>query len=424
MRRRKQILFYCLMVVMTLAVIEGMAQAAYYAAYGEFNGGGPAAPAGEGAAGAPAARAGLLVIHPYYGYTRRDPARAVNQIPPPRRADGVVLIGLLGGSLAWFVAPDFQDALEVWFREHDIPLRPVVLELADYAMKQPQQAIQITNTLALGGEYDIIANLDGHNELILAHENYFNSGVSPYYPFYWQSLLSGQLTDAEKALVSRIHAQRQRQHRLAAWSAAAPWRRSALYGIVNRYLRERTAAQILTLNRELAAARPGEYSLQRYGPPLALLPPPDAYDLSRSTLRVWYRGSVMLHELSRAAGAEYYHFLQPNQYVPDSKPLSDRELAMAYDADGRSAMAYRDAYPLWQRLGAELRQQGVNYHDLTQIFADNQETLYRDDCCHLNARGNELLAANMVQRLAPALRRRAALAGVKVGGGGGGGGVV
>ena len=227
-------------------------------------------------------------------------------------------------------------------------------------------------------------------------------------------MLSGRLTDTQKLLVSRIYALRQRQQRLDAFTAAEPWRRLALYGIVNRYFHERTAAQILVLNYELAATRPGEYSLQRYGPQLALSHFPDEYDLSRSALRVWYRSSVILRDLSRTAGAEYYHFLQPNQYVPDSKPLTDRELAVAYDPSGVSVAAYRDAYPLWQRLGAELRQQGINYHDLTQIFADHRETLYRDECCHVNARGNELLADSMVQRLAPALRNRAARAEVKV----------
>ena len=418
MNRRKQILFYGLMVVMTLAVIEGMAQAAYYIAYGEFNGGGPPRLQPTGSAGDDAAewrgRPDFRRInHPYYGYTRVEAAHALNQVPPPRREDGVVLIGLVGGSVARYAAPDFQNALEVWFREQAIPLRPVVLELAYKAMKQPQQAIIVTNTLSLGGEYDIIVNLDGYNELVLAQENYFESGVSPYYPRWWQEQQSGRLTDAQQLLLGRIYALRQRQQRRDAFAAAEPWRRLALYSTVNRYLSERTAAQILTLNHELAANQTGEYTLQRNGPQLALSPPPDEYELSRRAVRVWYRGSVILHDLSRTAGAEYYHFLQPNQYVPDAKPLTDRELAVAYNPESLAVQAYRDGYPLLRRLGDELRQQGINYHDLTQIFADNRETLYIDDCCHLNARGNELLAASMVQRMAPALRNRAALATAK-----------
>ena len=309
--------------------------------------------------------------------------------------------------------------MTAWFHDNGIPLRPVVLELAHIAMKQPQQALILTNSLTLGGEYDIIVNLDGRNELILPHENYFSYGVSPFYPYWWQDIASERLTNTEKLLVSRIYALRQRGQRLDSVAAAEPWRRSALYGIVNRYRQERTAAQILMLNHELAAIRPGEYSGQHYGPQLALSPPPDEFDLTARALRVWYRGSALLAGLSRAAGAEYYHFQQPNQYVPNSKPFTDQELAVAYNAADYRIRIYRDGYPALRRLGEELRRQGIDYHDLTQIFADQRETLYRDSCCHLNARGNELLAASMVQRLEPARRRRAALATAKVVGGGG-----
>ena len=413
MRRRKQVIFYCLMVLMTLAVIEGMAQAAYYIAYGEFNAIPPALPpenrAADAAEGRPLGFA--RIDHPYYGYTRVEPGHPMNQAPPPRRSDGAVLIALVGGSVGLGVTEAFRYALGDWFRDNDIPLRPIVLGLANNAVKQPQQVMMIANTLSLGGEYDIIVNLDGYNELATTHESYFDYGVSPFYPFGWQQQQAG-LADAQKLLVSRIYALRQREQRLSDAARARPGRWSALYGMVNRYLRENAAAQILLLNRELAAASApagsGEYGLHRYGPALAAAP--DAYGLSQLALRVWYRSSILLADLARAAGAEYYHFQQPNQYAPGAKPLSDRERAYAYNPEKRAFQAYQDAYPLWQRLGAELRRQGVNYYDLTPLFADRRETLYKDDCCHLNERGYALLAESMVQRLAPALRNRVALA--------------
>ena len=418
MRRRKQIVFYGIMVVLTLAVIEGMAQAAYYIAYGEFNGGGRSRfqPAAADAVAAVEYRdPGPAIIHPYYGFTRLETPE-LNQAPP-RREDGVVLIGLVGSSVAYDVVPALRSALAAWFRDNDIPLRPVVIELAAGGFKQPQQVMIIANTLSLGGEYDIIVNLDGHNELIFARDNYFDDGVFPFYPAWWQDRVSGWLTDPQKLLIGRIYTRRQREQRLLTLATAEPWRRLALYGIVNRYLLERVAGQIVALNHELADTVPGEYQLVRHGPPLATNP--DEYDLSRMALRMWYNGSALLAGLSRDAGAEYYHFLQPNQYVPDAKPLNNWELADAYAADDVRVGVYRVAYPLLRRLGGELSQQGINYYDLTQIFADHGETLYKDDCCHLNTRGNELLAASMVRRLEPALRRRAALATAKVGGGGG-----
>ena len=417
MSRSKRILFYCLMVVMTLGVVEGMAQAAYYIAYGEFNGGGPA-----GRSPTPAVEANRVehlrtgtsgrIIHPYYGYTRPEADYALNQLPPPRRQEGVVLIALVGGSMGLYVTEAFRSALKDWFRDNDIPLRPVVLGLAYSGIKQPQQVMQIANTLALGGEYDIIVNLDGRNELAITHQNYFRSGLSPFYPYGWYQRQG--LTGPQMLVANRIYALRQRQQRIGAAAGARPWRWSALYGIVNRYRWERAGAQILTLNHELADALAAEYDLENYGPVWPAesddAMAPDRDDLSRIALRVWYRSSALLHDLAAAAGAEYYHFQQPNQYVPDSKPFTSAELADAYDPDNDSIAIYRGAYPLLRRLGEELRRQGINYYDLTQIFADNRETLYINRCCHVNARGNALLAESMVQRLAPALRRRAALA--------------
>ena len=416
MNRRKQILFYGIMVVMTLAVIEGMAQAAYYIAYGEFNGGGDwaavAAATPDAAAAVGAANAAVAdeqpygVLHPYYGYTRPESEHLMNRAPPPRREDGVVLIALLGGSVGLGVTDAFRSALESWFRDNDLPLRPVVLGLAYNGMKQPQQVMQIANILSLGGEFDLIVNLDGYNELFISHNNYFEYGISPFFPLWWQQLVT--FTAEDKLRVGQIAVARERQERLRAAAQAAPWRWSALYGIISRYRLERVERQLVALNYELATPGAGGYSLERQGPRWDF---EDQYDLRLTTLRVWYRGSVMLRDLSRTAGAEYYHFLQPNQYVPDSKPLSAEERAIAYDPESGSIVTYNHAYPQLLRLGDELRRHGVNYHDLTQIFADNGETLYSDDCCHLNARGYELLADAMVQRLAPALQRRAAAAG-------------
>jgi len=62
-------------------------------------------------------------------------------------------------------------------------------------------------------------------------------------------------------------------------------------------------------------------------------------------------------------------------------------------------------YPLLTGFNRDLQDRGIHYFDLTGIFLDRPETLYRDNCCHLNARGNELLAAAMVERMDPALLR-------------------
>ena len=202
-------------------------------------------------------------------------------------------------------------------------------------------------------------------------------------------------------LAGRIGVLRREQRRLLAAGESSPLRRSALFGLANRYRQESAARRISQLNHQLAAAD-AAYSLEKYGP-RGWLTTEDA--ALGAAARVWYRGSVALARLAKLAGADYYHFLQPNQYLPESKPLSPAELQSAYKPDGYFGAFIPQGYPLLTAFDRDLQKQGVNYFDLTGIFVARPETLYIDECCHLNDRGNELLAAEMVRRMEPALRR-------------------
>ena len=399
---RRKILYYGLLLLLTLAVGEGMARIAYYAAYGPGDSrDGLAGAAGSSLAARERPAKPWQIRHPFYGYTRNLPYHDFNTMPPRQGRADTVVIGLLGGSVAKDVRPFFQRELNRRFVANDWPRQAIVLELAVAGQKQPQQAVMVAKALLLGGEFDFIVNLDGHNEItgsaLLAAEQ----GVFPFYHYYWNSQVD--LTTEELALIGNIRILRREQARLAAVGERSPLRRSALFGLANRWRQERIAAEIIQRNRELAAAAAG-YSLEKYGPRNGAA----AGELLPAAARVWYRGSLALSRLAELAGAEYYHFLQPSQYLPGSKRLTPQELARAYQPEGRHGPFIVAGYPLLRQFNGDLPQQGLNYFDLTGIFAGRRETLYRDDCCHLNRRGNELLAAAMVQRMEPALRRRAA----------------
>ena len=137
------------------------------------------------------------------------------------------------------------------------------------------------------------------------------------------------------------------------------------------------------------------YSLEKHGPRRTYA----LDELRRTAAEVWYQGARVLAGLAKRHGAEYYHFLQPNQYVPGAKPLTDEELAKVFRPDRPWAKEVRSVYPLLAEHGRRLREQGVEFFDLSRIFANDRETLYKDDCCHLNERGNELLAAAMLRRI-------------------------
>ena len=400
---RQKILYYGLMLFLTLLALEGMARLAYYAAYGSGYGGdrsdlpGYYPPPYQ----LPAAKATLLRIrHPFYGYTWNWPNHDLSAMPPRQRQEDTVVIGLLGGSVAQEVQPFLQRALNRWFAVNNGPRQPIVLDLTAGALKQPQQTMIVANTLLLGGEFDLMVNLDGFNEMADSAGQNPRNGLFPFFPVQWHQRLG--LTTAA-ALRAQIGILRRKQARLAQTAATSPLRRSAIFGLANRWRQERNAAEIIRRNHELAATRSG-YSLEKHGSRNW----PDRAALLPTAARNWYRSSVTLARLAELSGAEYYHFLQPNQYAPGTKPLSPEERAVAYRPDGRYGPFIAPGYPRLRQFGRDLPSQGVNYFDLTGIFADRRETLYRDDCCHLTARGYELLAAEMVRRLEPALRRRAA----------------
>jgi hypothetical protein len=113
----------------------------------------------------------------------------------------------------------------------------------------------------------------------------------------------------------------------------------------------------------------------------------------------WERGSLLIDKVCRAHGIRYYHFLQPNQYVPGSKVLSASEREVAF-LDGYTARpCIEQGYPLLRQAGRRLAGRGVHFHDLSMVFARNEETFYYDACCHMNRAGAEVLAVPIAQAI-------------------------
>ena len=394
---RRKILYYGIMLLLTILASEGMARVAYYAAYNQWYGGGMAAAGGMAALPGEGTEHSEL-RHPYYGFAVGGWEHALNGMPPPQRAADTVVVGLLGGSLMGGVNSFLQRALADWFASEGRPQRLIIRDFTLSGGKQPQQALIAANMLLLGGEFDLLVNLDGFNEAWGSGGVNYGEGVFPFFPNYWDSRAG--LTAGEILLAGRIGLLRREQARLAAAGEGSPLRYSAVFGLVNRWRQERVAAEIILLNHELAAMA-GDYSLEKYGPRSWR----EEGAVFAAVARAWYRGSLTLARLAELGGAEYYHFLQPNQYVPAAKPLSAAEREQAYAPGSTYGRAVARGYPLLRRFNKDLQREGINYFDMTGIFAGNGETLYRDECCHLNDRGYELLAAEMLRRLEPALLR-------------------
>jgi hypothetical protein len=257
--------------------------------------------------------------------------------------------------------------------------------------------------LSLGLQLDVLINIDGFNEIALPPTENLPFGVAASYPRGWQHRVAEydpetRLVAAELALVSRGRLD------LARAFDRRPLRSSMVAGLVWTVLDGRFARRGDELEVKLAHAADGnERSYTLTGPRRDYA---NRREKVLDLVGVWSRSSRLLEGTCTSAGIAYLHFLQPNQYLPDSKPMGSRELALAIRPKSRRGGWVKRGYPRMIDEGRELAADGVSFFDLTMLFARTREPTYRDACCHLNSLGNALLADEVVDRTVDALRSR------------------
>jgi hypothetical protein len=114
---------------------------------------------------------------------------------------------------------------------------------------------------------------------------------------------------------------------------------------------------------------------------------------------IWKRASLQMQATCSAFGIRYVHCLQPNQYDPGSKLLSNQEKNAAFEADSPYREVVEAGYPLLRAAGRSLQESGVSFHDLSRVFENVNATLYVDNCCHFNAEGNQIVAGAIAKAL-------------------------
>ena len=315
------------------------------------------------------------------------------------------VVGVFGGSVAAQLAVVGGDYLVAELERRYPPLegRVVVLNLGGGGYKQPQQVNTLVQMAMLGVPFDLILNVDGLNEVVFGAVDGHRHGIHPIFPSYGTYLnvlafATGSVSNRQIETTAAILAAREKSRRLAALGTTHPvLRRSEVAAAV-------LGSFILTHQRrsERLEAELQRIDAERDRPlPLAEIPDPclGAPDACWGVIAdLWSNASRLMNALAEGLGARYAHFLQPNQYVPGSKRLSPQEQKVAYQ-EGVFSHNVPLGYPHLQSRGERLRTDGVAYHDLSGIFEDVGEPLYIDACCHLNAKGYELLAAAIVERL-------------------------
>ena len=412
--RSRRILFSVLAAVLALLAVELVASIGIGAIHGHWFDLTPFGDrrrlligAGPDAAPTAGPRPGFVemaAMHPFVGYVV-DPVRSESELsdfgyyeyerPLFERSEDTVILAVFGGSFAHQFRESAIHAVidglakDPAFRGKEF----VVTSTALGGYKQPQQLMTLNYLLALGGEFDIVVNIDGFNEVAIHQAENRARNVFPAYPRSWYYHTMGLSDPAfveKSAEVIRI---RTRRRASATFFSGWPWRVSATANLIWSVRDQGRQADLLSTRAELEAY---QTSAERY---VATGPAFDQTDDARvfgEIASIWERSSLQMARLARANGIVYVHALQPNQYLEGSKPLSEEEQSVAFDPRHKYRVGVAAGYPLLIEAGRRLSESDVNFLDWTNAYENVRESLYVDTCCHVNARGNELLVDDLV----------------------------
>ncbi len=344
------------------------------------------------------------VIHPFLGFVVNPKFSRQHPVAGPlvidRRGftqlsgdddDADLVIGIFGGSVALELCLQGRERLRARLAEISAfaGQRLAFRCQAQGGYKQPQQLMTLAYDLALGDELDAVIVVDGFNELALSLYDNYSTGVAPHYPRGWKERIETLPDRQSQRLAGHAVFLRDQRARLAYGFSDSPWRHSITGNLTWRLIDRWLGTALVRAQADAARYVPDEHSYQWQGP---FEPDAEPAEVLAEAVTLWRLSSLQMHRLCTAGAIPYFHFLQPNQYVPGSKPMTRGERLVAYNDDSPYRWAIETGYPLLIAAGAELRRAGVPFHDLSPIFENVEEPLYIDNCCHVSEDGNRLLA--------------------------------
>lgn len=328
--------------------------------------------------------------------------------PFPRvKKDNEVSVAIFGGSVAkqfaLSVPTEKLAAALKQFPEYEG--KDIVFTVAaNYGFKQPQQLLTLNYLMSIGAQFDAIILIDGFNEMAMPYEENYTRNVFPFYPRFWNVRMQSLSTAPEmRHIIGRIGLLQERQETAARSLQGSLLRGSMTAQLLWQLYDKNLDAKIVADQQLLFEQGADEQSGYVVTGPSRVYENTDQFYLDLATN--WKESSLLMRDIAKANGMRFYHFLQPNQYVPNSKPMGSEEKAVAI----RENHYYRDdverGYPLLRQAGRELREQGVQFYDMTSVFENVREQTYIDDCCHLTVFGYGVLGDAIAAAIAADFNR-------------------
>lgn len=364
------------------------------------------------------------IVHPYIGYTvdgklKADDCESDNledcysrvrvdtDKPFPKRSDDKLIVAIFGGSFAMGTSKGTgrADYYKLYlsrlpqFKNREI----IVFTFAGGGYKQPQQVLSLNYLYGLGAEFDIVINIDGFNEMAVAHYGHKLAGIHPSFPQSWpaymQSALSPELLDNYSLKKSLVESNAS----FAKLLSLPGFRSSPMLNLIWKVKNDNAIHEITELSSKIQTAGSTdnkEFRYQETGPDYEFTDWPSFY---RYAATIWAKSSVLMKAATEINGGKYFHFLQPNQHIDGSKILSDEELQVAYSPNQGYGAVFKESQQYLIEKTEFLQQNDVSFFDMTYHFKDTPDTLYIDSCCHMNYKGYALVVAEIVSSITPSI---------------------
>ena len=327
------------------------------------------------------------LAHPYFGY-ETDRIREFERIKGKFTADDFV-IGILGGS----VAEQVGSYLTMYSARLN-RLRAVLpsfsaknLHVVNLAMGGGKQPQQFFISAYFSNDLDMVINIDGFNETGSEH-------FLPIYPLdfpilslrFYKRTTEGRAYAALGRLMTSAYKSINEFPLRFSWAS-----KSSLYFATWYTVHNILYSRIVWLNAKYYDAAISEYQSS------------DIRSVSPNTImkekvNIWKRYTTLQYELlTRHDEKPTFFFVQPNQYLKGSKILSEEELRIAIDS--RVEDIRHEQMTLLRTGFTDLRKSGIPIFDMTKVFLGHTNSVYRDNCCHLNALGVNLLTEAIISSI-------------------------
>ena len=320
--------------------------------------------------------------HAYYGYTNAcSPNTSHGFVKEHSLKENRQLeksktfrILVLGGSVASHLTRrvSFEDIFYSTSKNYPefadrFPGGVSVFNAAIEGYKQPQQTIVLLTLLTEGYRFDSVVNVAGFNEITLPLAENKSRSISPLLP-------REQNRREEKEIVLHTPV-----GDLASVLEIHPLGRVIGNKLVQAY------AKLLNIK----STKPYSFNM-----------PDTEHNWYIQAKRAWIESSSMSFIIAKSKGIPYFEYIQPNQYISGSKPLSSKELTIAI---GDNDYLYRwPAEKYYATIDSEeFLIPKDNVFDGRNAFINERETIYTDACCHMNSHGMSLIGnsiSNMILR--------------------------